>query len=58
MKIYDNVLDMIGQTPLLRISNMDTGPCEPALFHETAPRKQTGTSSYESQSNRDKLLAG
>ncbi len=28
MKIYDNVLDMIGHTPLLKISNMDTGPCE------------------------------
>ncbi len=28
MKIYDSVLDMIGHTPLLRINNMDTGPCE------------------------------
>ncbi|MEE8542740.1 MAG: cysteine synthase family protein, partial [Gammaproteobacteria bacterium] len=28
MKVYDSVLDMIGRTPLLRINNMDTGPCE------------------------------
>ena len=28
MKIYDDVLEMIGRTPLLRINNFDTGPCE------------------------------
>lgn len=28
MKPYNNVLDMIGQTPIVRINNMDTGPCE------------------------------
>ena len=28
MKIYNNILEMIGRTPLLRINNMDTGPCE------------------------------
>ncbi|MEL6311983.1 MAG: cysteine synthase family protein, partial [Pseudomonadota bacterium] len=28
MKIYDNVLDMVGRTPMLRVHNIDTGPCE------------------------------
>lgn len=28
MKVFHNVLDMIGNTPMLKVSNMDTGPCE------------------------------
>ncbi len=28
MNIYDSVLEMIGRTPLLKINNIDTGPCE------------------------------
>ena len=28
MEIFDSVLDMIGQTPMLRLSGYDTGPCE------------------------------
>jgi cystathionine beta-synthase len=28
MKVYDSVLDMIGRTPMLRLHNYDTGPCE------------------------------
>jgi cystathionine beta-synthase len=28
MQVYSSVLDMIGRTPLLRISRLDTGPCE------------------------------
>lgn len=27
MHVYDSVLDMIGQTPMLRLSDYDTGPC-------------------------------
>lgn len=26
--IYDNVLDGIGKTPMVKVSNLDTGPCE------------------------------
>jgi cystathionine beta-synthase len=26
--IYENTLQMIGNTPLLRVSRIDTGPCE------------------------------
>ena len=28
MKRYNNVLDLIGDTPLVRLNNLDTGPCE------------------------------
>ena len=28
MQVFQNVLAMIGNTPMLRVSNMDTGPCE------------------------------
>lgn len=28
MHVYDSVLDMIGQTPMLRLKDYDTGPCE------------------------------
>ena len=27
-KVYSNILDMVGNTPLLRINNIDTGLCE------------------------------
>ncbi len=27
MEIYDNVLDLIGNTPVLKINHFDTGPC-------------------------------
>jgi cystathionine beta-synthase len=30
MKVYGNVLEMVGRTPMLEISKLDTGPC--ALF--------------------------
>ena len=28
MTVYDSVLDMIGDTPMLRLKDYDTGPCE------------------------------
>ena len=28
MTVYKNVLDMVGDTPLLQVSRLDTGPCE------------------------------
>jgi len=28
MSIYNNVLELIGDTPVIKISNLDTGPCE------------------------------
>lgn len=28
MEAYDNVLELIGRTPIVRVSHLDTGPCE------------------------------
>src|SRR5689334_8707635 len=28
MNVYENVLNMVGRTPLLHINRLDTGPCE------------------------------
>ncbi len=28
MQVYNNVLEMIGSTPMVRINHLDTGPCE------------------------------
>lgn len=28
MKIYNNVLEMVGNTPMVRVNNLDTGPCD------------------------------
>ncbi|KFZ31128.1 cystathionine beta-lyase [Pseudidiomarina salinarum] len=28
MQVFQNVLEMIGNTPMVKVSNMDTGPCE------------------------------
>ncbi len=36
MFIYENVLDMIGQTPLLRTSHLSTGPCKLFLKMESS----------------------
>ncbi|MBY6064066.1 cystathionine beta-lyase [Pseudidiomarina sediminum] len=28
MRVYQNVLEMIGNTPMVKVTNLDTGPCE------------------------------
>ena len=28
MKVFENVLEMIGETPMVRVNRIDTGPCE------------------------------
>ena len=28
MHVYNNVLEMIGQTPMVRVNHLPTGPCE------------------------------
>ncbi len=28
MSIYNNILELIGETPIIRINHLDTGPCE------------------------------
>ena len=27
MKVFSNILDMVGQTPMLEVKNIDTGKC-------------------------------
>ena len=27
MKVYSNILEMVGETPMLEVTNIDTGPC-------------------------------
>jgi len=36
MRVVDNVLELIGGTPMVRVSRMDTGPCELFLKLELA----------------------
>jgi cystathionine beta-synthase len=28
MRVYSNILEMVGQTPMLKVTRLDTGPCE------------------------------
>ena len=36
MRVLDNVLELIGETPMVRVRNLDTGPCELYLKLENA----------------------
>ncbi|MGY6554136.1 MAG: pyridoxal-phosphate dependent enzyme [Wenzhouxiangella sp.] len=36
MAIYNNVLELIGETPIVRVNQLDTGPCELLLKLESA----------------------
>lgn len=36
MQVFQNVLEMIGNTPMVKVSNVDTGPCELYLKLESA----------------------
>jgi len=36
MRVYSNVLDMVGQTPMLEVRRIDTGPCQLFLKLELA----------------------
>ena len=38
MTVYQNVLEMVGNTPLLEVHNLDTGPCRLFLKMELANR--------------------
>lgn len=39
--VYDNALETIGNTPLVRLANLDTGPCE--LFVKLENQNPTGS---------------
>ena len=50
-KVYSNILDMVGNTPLLKINNIDTGICE--LFVKLENLNPGGCLLYTSPSPRD-----
>jgi cystathionine beta-synthase len=37
MAVYNNVLELIGNTPIVRCQRIDTGPCELYLKIESRP---------------------
>lgn len=63
MKVYTNALEMIGNTPMLRVSNLDTGPCELFLKLETqnpglSIKDRIAVSMIEAAEQEGKLQAG
>ena len=36
MPVFNNVLELIGNTPIVRVNHLDTGPCELFLKLESA----------------------
>ena len=58
MTIYSNVLDMVGRTPMLEVSKIDTGPCRLFLKLELmnpggSIKDRIGCLLYTSPSPRD-----
>ena len=41
MQVFANVLESIGDTPLMKVSRIDTGPCE--LFLKLENQNPTGS---------------
>lgn len=63
MKVYDNVLDMVGATPMLRLSQFNTGPCTLYLKLETqnpggSIKDRIGRSMIEEAERRGDLKPG
>ena len=63
MKVYDNVLEMVGRTPMLEISKFDTGPCKLFLKLELlnpagSIKDRIGVSMIEEAEKRGDLKPG
>lgn len=63
MHVYQNVLDMIGRTPLLQLQRLDTGPCELFLKLESlnpggSIKDRIGLSMIEQAEQRGELRPG
>src|SRR6056297_4077666 len=63
MKIYRNVLEMVGRTPMLEVSRFDTGPCRLFLKLELANpggsiKDRIGVSMIEEAEKRGDLKPG
>jgi cystathionine beta-synthase len=63
MQVYSSVLDMIGRTPMLKVSKLDTGPCELYMkLESTNPggsiKDRIGVSMIEEAERRGDLKPG
>ncbi len=63
MKVFGNVLDMVGRTPMLRVRKLDTGPCELYLKLELmnpagSIKDRIGVSMIEEAERRGDLKPG
>ena len=63
MQVYSSVLEMIGRTPMLRVSRLDTGPCELYLKLELmnpggSIKDRIGVSMIEEAERRGRIHPG
>ena len=63
MHVYSNVLEMIGRTPMLRLTRLDAGPCELYLKLESmnpggSIKDRIGLSMIEEAEKRGELKPG
>jgi len=63
MHIYQNVLEMVGRTPMLKLNRLDTGPCELFLKLELmnpggSIKDRIGVSMIEAAEARGELKPG
>jgi cystathionine beta-synthase len=63
MQVFSNVLDMVGRTPMLEVTNLDTGPCRLFLKLELANpggsiKDRIGISMIEEAEKRGDLKPG
>lgn len=63
MQVYSNVLEMVGQTPMLEVSKLDTGPCRLLLKLELmnpggSVKDRIGISMIEQAEQRGELKPG
>ncbi len=63
MKVFSNILDMVGKTPMLELTHIDTGPCQLFLKLELmnpagSIKDRIGVSMIEEAEKRGDLKAG
>ena len=63
MKVFSNILDMVGKTPMLELTHIDTGPCRLFLKLELlnpagSIKDRIGVSMIEEAEKRGDLKAG
>ncbi len=63
MTVYNNVLDMVGNTPLLKVTRLDTGPCQlylklELMNHGGSIKDRIGISMIEEAEKRGDIRPG